>query len=213
MKQDTRLSQQPAGTKSRRDFLKLSGKLTAGAALAGVAIPHVHAAEDNTIRLALIGSGSRGSGAVVNAFESPNGPCKLVAMADIFPERLEGSHKALDATVFRQGRRAAGAPLRGLRRLQEGDRLPAPGHRHRHADHLSGVPPSAPRLRGLQGRERVHGEVVRHRSGRRAARGQGRRGGEEEEPQDRRRPDVPPLGEPAGTDQADPRRRAGARSN
>jgi predicted dehydrogenase len=80
---------------SRREFLKTNGRLAVGTALAGVAIPHVHAAEDNTIRLALIGSGSRGSGAVVNAFESPNGPCKLVAMADIFPRRLEGSHKAL----------------------------------------------------------------------------------------------------------------------
>ena len=80
---------------SRREFLKFSGKLAAGSALAGVALPHVHAAEDNTIRLALIGSGSRGSGAVANAFESPNGPCKLVAMADIFEKRMEGSHKAL----------------------------------------------------------------------------------------------------------------------
>ncbi len=95
MKRKNRLSHGPAGTNSRRDFLKLSGVLTAGAALAGAAIPHVHAAEDNTIRLALIGSGSRGSGAVVNAFQSPNGPCKLVAMADIFEQRLEGSHKVL----------------------------------------------------------------------------------------------------------------------
>ncbi len=95
MKRETRLSQGPAGANSRRDFLKRCGALTAGAALAGVAIPHVHAAEDNTIRLALIGSGSRGSGAVINAFESPNGPCKLVAMADIFGQRLEGSYKAL----------------------------------------------------------------------------------------------------------------------
>ncbi|MGI6414708.1 MAG: Gfo/Idh/MocA family protein [Thermoguttaceae bacterium] len=95
MKREARLSQEPAGTNSRRDFLKLSGMLAAGAALTGAAIPRVHAAEDNTIRLALIGSGSRGSGAVVNAFESPNGPCKLVAMADIFANRLEGSHKVL----------------------------------------------------------------------------------------------------------------------
>ena len=87
--------QEQASAAPRREFLKWSGKLAAGTALAGVTIPHLHAAEDNTIRLALIGSGSRGSGAVVNAFESPNGPCKLVAMADIFPRRLEGSYKAL----------------------------------------------------------------------------------------------------------------------
>ena len=99
--------------------------MAAGSALAGVAIPHVHAAEDNTIRLALIGCGGRGSGAVVNAFESPNGPVKLVAMADLFENRLEGSHKALSQAVSRQGRRAAGAAVRRLRRLQEGDRLPA----------------------------------------------------------------------------------------
>jgi predicted dehydrogenase len=80
---------------SRRDFLSLGGKVAAGSALAGVAIPHVHAGEDNTIRLALIGCGGRGSGAAVNAFESPNGPVKLVAMADFFENRLKSSHKIL----------------------------------------------------------------------------------------------------------------------
>lgn len=95
MKRKANLSQEQDNQSSRREFLKTSGKVLAGTALAGVAIPHVHAAEDNTIRLALIGSGSRGSGAVVNAFESPYGRCKLVAMADIFEERLERSHKAL----------------------------------------------------------------------------------------------------------------------
>jgi len=38
--------------------------------LAGVAIPHVHAGEDNTIRLALIGCGGRGSGAAANAMSA-----------------------------------------------------------------------------------------------------------------------------------------------
>jgi uncharacterized protein (DUF1501 family) len=42
---------------SRRDFLKWNGKLAAVSALAGMAIPAVYAAEDNTIRLALIGCG------------------------------------------------------------------------------------------------------------------------------------------------------------
>ena len=95
MKSESKSSNERVDQSSRREFLKTGGRLAVGTALAGVAIPHVHAAEDNTIRLALIGSGSRGSGAVVNAFESPNGPCKLVAMADIFGQRLEGSHKAL----------------------------------------------------------------------------------------------------------------------
>jgi len=67
----------------------------ASSALAGVAIPPVHAAEDNTIRLALIGSGNRGSGAVANAMAAPGGPVKLVAMADLFKHRLAASHKHL----------------------------------------------------------------------------------------------------------------------
>jgi len=80
---------------SRRDFLKWSGGVAAASALAGVAIPAVHAAEDNTIRLALIGCGGRGSGAVRDAMESPNGPVKLVAMGDLFKERLDASYKNL----------------------------------------------------------------------------------------------------------------------
>ncbi len=80
---------------SRREFLQFSGKLAAASALVGAAVPRVHAAEDNTIRLALIGCGGRGSGAVGNAMASAQGPVKLVAMADIFERRLAGSHKVL----------------------------------------------------------------------------------------------------------------------
>ena len=55
---------------SRRDFLKTTGQFAAASALAGLTLPHVHAAEDNTIRLALIGCGGRGSGAVGNAMSA-----------------------------------------------------------------------------------------------------------------------------------------------
>jgi predicted dehydrogenase len=74
----------------------------AGSALAGVALPHVHAAEDSTIRLALIGCGGRGSGAAADAFESPHGPVRLVAMADLSPQRLERSYAALHAKYAAQ---------------------------------------------------------------------------------------------------------------
>jgi predicted dehydrogenase len=80
---------------SRREFLQWSGTIAATSALAGVTIPRVHAGEDNAIRLALIGCGGRGNGAVANACDSPNGPVKLVAMADIFEDRMTGSHAAL----------------------------------------------------------------------------------------------------------------------
>ncbi len=83
------------GRSSRREFLGRSGKVAASAALAGVAIPRVHAAEDNTIRLALIGCGGRGRGAVANAMNSAHGPVKLVAMADVVEDRIASAHKAL----------------------------------------------------------------------------------------------------------------------
>ena len=77
--------------KSRREFLERSGRAAAATALAGVAVPRVHAAENSTIKLALIGCGGRGTGAVGNALSTTGGPIKLVAMADLFEHRLEGS--------------------------------------------------------------------------------------------------------------------------
>lgn len=79
-------------TASRRDFLKTTGQVAATSALAGVAIPAVHAAEDNTIQVALIGCGGRGTGAALNAISVANkGPIKLVAMADVFKDKLDAS--------------------------------------------------------------------------------------------------------------------------
>jgi predicted dehydrogenase len=89
------LSQRTFGKSSRRQFLQGSGKAVAAVALSGMTVPHVHAAEDNTIKLALIGCGGRGCGAVGNAMNSPHGPVKLVAMADVFENRLAGSLKQL----------------------------------------------------------------------------------------------------------------------
>lgn len=83
-----------SSTETRRDFLKLSAGAAATAALA---IPPVHAAENNTIKLALIGCGGRGTGAVGDAFSTSGGPVKLHAMADIFENRLQGCYKQLSA--------------------------------------------------------------------------------------------------------------------
>ncbi|MGQ9575837.1 MAG: Gfo/Idh/MocA family protein [Thermoguttaceae bacterium] len=95
MSRNVQPSHQGASRSSRREFLHWSGKAAAASALAGLPIPHVHAAEDNTIRLALIGCGGRGSGAVGDAMQAPGGPVKLVAMADLFPDRLAASYKNL----------------------------------------------------------------------------------------------------------------------
>ncbi len=107
------MSAQSENVTPRREFIKNTGRVAAGLALAGVSIPQVHAGEDNTIQLALIGCGGRGSGAVANAMSAgglvlgddsgtnrtpgsaAGGPIKLVAMADLRQDRLDGSHKAL----------------------------------------------------------------------------------------------------------------------
>lgn len=84
-----------SNTVSRRQFLAQSGRVVAGSVLASVSLPGAYAAEDNTIRLALVGCGGRGSGAVGDALSSKTGPTKLVAMADLFEDRLSRSYDAL----------------------------------------------------------------------------------------------------------------------
>ncbi len=76
---------------SRRQFLSRSGTLVAGSVLTGVALSRIHAAQDNTIRLALVGCGGRGTGAVADAFSTTGGQVRLYAMADLFEERLKSS--------------------------------------------------------------------------------------------------------------------------
>ena len=61
-------------------------------------IPAVHAGENNTIQVALIGCGGRGSGAIADALSTHNrGPIRLVAMADVFADRLDNSYKNLSS--------------------------------------------------------------------------------------------------------------------
>ncbi|MCL2623044.1 MAG: Gfo/Idh/MocA family oxidoreductase [Planctomycetaceae bacterium] len=71
---------------SRRDFMKKATLATAAGTLAvsGLA-PRVHAAEDNTIKVGIVGCGGRGRGAVIEAL-STQGPTKLVATADFFAD-------------------------------------------------------------------------------------------------------------------------------
>ncbi len=81
---------------SRRDFLKTSlktGALTT-AALAGVAsMRSVHAAEDNTIKVGLVGCGGRGRGAVQNVINAdPN--VKIVALGDAYMDTAKRTFTA-----------------------------------------------------------------------------------------------------------------------
>jgi predicted dehydrogenase len=80
---------------TRREFIKQTGRLAAVSTLAGAAIPYVHAAGGEAIQIALIGCGGRGTGAAADAISSKNGPVKLVAVADVFEQRLSSSYQEL----------------------------------------------------------------------------------------------------------------------
>ena len=65
-----------------------------------------HAAGGDTIRVALVGCGGRGTGAAANALATTGGPIKLVAMADVFENRLQGSFEQLKKQFADKSRRA-----------------------------------------------------------------------------------------------------------
>ena len=80
---------------SRRNVLKSS--VIASTALAASNIASgAYAAGDDTIQIALIGCGGRGTGATANALATKQGPVKLVAMADVFENRQSVSYNSLN---------------------------------------------------------------------------------------------------------------------
>lgn len=81
-------------TNVRRDFLKTSAILTGSALLSSIPLAGAYASGSDTIKIALIGCGSRGTGAAFQAL-STRFNLKLVAMADAFPDKLDKSYNAL----------------------------------------------------------------------------------------------------------------------
>jgi len=80
---------------SRRGFLFASARVAGAAMAANVALGRsVHAAGSDVLKIGLIGCGGRGSGAAANALEA-DPACKLVAMADLFQDKVLNSRKAL----------------------------------------------------------------------------------------------------------------------
>ena len=80
---------------NRRQLMKSAGGIAAASAFAGLSTPFVHAGGSDTIQVALVGCGGRGTGAALNALSTKSGPVKLVAMADVFPDKLEGSYNSI----------------------------------------------------------------------------------------------------------------------
>ena len=84
-----------------RDFLKSGSVLTAAGALAGVSASarFVHAAESNEIKVALVGCGGRGTGALGDMMKTSH-PVKLVAMADMFEDNLHDALRGFNKASF-----------------------------------------------------------------------------------------------------------------
>ncbi len=79
---------------SRRQFIQTTSAVTAAATtLTAASLPKVHAASSDEIRVAIVGCGGRGSGAIENALQDANGPIKLYAMADVFENKLTSSYE------------------------------------------------------------------------------------------------------------------------
>lgn len=80
---------------NRRKFMKTSAAVAGGVMISPVNMafnPHVNV--DNTITIALVGCGGRGSGAVNEALNTGD-DVRLVAIADAFQEKLDSSYKNL----------------------------------------------------------------------------------------------------------------------
>ncbi len=90
------MTDKPANNTSRRDFMKTTSIATLGAAALG-SLPMTAGAfnsNDDTIKVALIGCGGRGTGAATQALLT-NGKVKLVAMGDAFRDHIDNSLKRI----------------------------------------------------------------------------------------------------------------------
>jgi myo-inositol 2-dehydrogenase / D-chiro-inositol 1-dehydrogenase len=84
----------PINQQDRRDFLKATAMLAGGAMISSIPLAGAYASGSDTIKIALIGCGDRGTGAAFQAL-STKFNIKLVAMADAFQDRLDSSYQSL----------------------------------------------------------------------------------------------------------------------
>ena len=92
MSESTEKQTKASHSANRRDFIKASSAVVAGAAATGVSIARgANAFGSDTIKIGLVGCGGRGSGAAVQAMNTTGGGVKLLAMGDVFGDRLQTS--------------------------------------------------------------------------------------------------------------------------
>jgi len=90
---------------SRRDFMKKT-TLAAGSGLLLGSLPigaSAYAAGNDTLKVAVVGCGGRGTGAANQALNADPG-VKIVALADMFRDRLDGCYNALSQRHLETGR-------------------------------------------------------------------------------------------------------------
>ena len=86
---------------NRREFLRQSGLIASGAVLSAIpTLSFGHNGADDTIKIALVGCGGRGTGAAQQALSTSQN-VKIVAMADAFQDRLEESYKNLTSKKYK----------------------------------------------------------------------------------------------------------------
>jgi len=88
-----------SGNNSRRDFVK-GTSLLAGGILAAPLLSRANffSGSDDTIKIAVVGCGGRGTGAAMQALSSKQN-VKIVAMADAFKDNLDNCHKSLTEEI------------------------------------------------------------------------------------------------------------------
>jgi len=81
-------------THDRRDFLKSTAMIAGATAISTTPISGAFASNDDTIKIALVGCGGRGTGAAFQALGTKQN-IKIVALADAFQDRLDECYNKL----------------------------------------------------------------------------------------------------------------------
>ena len=88
---------------SRRDFIITGSSLVAGGVTTGLVGGQLNLARaahpygQDEIKIGLVGCGGRGTGAAVQALNTTSGPVKIVAMGDVFADRLQSSYRTINS--------------------------------------------------------------------------------------------------------------------
>jgi len=78
---------------TRRDFLKGTAAVAAGAALAGIGTHYVYAAGSDVLKVGLIGCGGRGNGAAGDCLKANASGVQIWATGDLWPDKAASAGK------------------------------------------------------------------------------------------------------------------------